>query len=295
MATTRAFAKIHIDLWASKLLSIAEKTILVTLKTFCNSNNTCFPSVKAIAERANCCTRKVRYVLKSLKDKSIIKIENRFRKDGSQTSNYYTIYDFEELWKAKDINEAKELIKNFENKTLDDKSLEEIYIKKEVNNSFMKKKNQPQNIKYESNVHNYNNTTNNKSQEKNEKYSLDFLKNLYDYNMVFNINPKLSENDINYILDIIYDTVNSQKHNININGSATPIDIIISRLLKLNCDDIIYVIEKYNEQTTKIHNPRAYILTVLYNAKQQYYFDIQNQINYDYANTDWTEYWNNKK
>ncbi|MFR5972059.1 MAG: DUF6017 domain-containing protein [Clostridium sp.] len=55
-----------------------------------------------------------------------------------------------------------------------------------------------------------------------------------------------------------------------------------SRLLKLDRLDIDYAIEQYNKQVTKVRNHKAYMLTVLYQAKAQCDLDISNQVMYDF-------------
>ena len=43
----------------------------------------------------------------------------------------------------------------------------------------------------------------------------------------------------------------------------------------------MYAIDKYQEQTDRIKNPTAYMLTLLYNAKEQSNLDITNQVQHD--------------
>ena len=46
--------------------------------------------------------------------------------------------------------------------------------------------------------------------------------------------------------------------------------------------DIDYAIEQYQKQVTKVHNHKAYMLTVLYQAKSQGELDISNRVMYDF-------------
>ena len=46
--------------------------------------------------------------------------------------------------------------------------------------------------------------------------------------------------------------------------------------------DIDYAIEQYKKQVTKVRNHKAYMLTVLYQAKAQSDLDISNQVMYDF-------------
>jgi hypothetical protein len=45
----------------------------------------------------------------------------------------------------------------------------------------------------------------------------------------------------------------------------------------------MYAIEKYQEQTERIKNPTSYMLTLLYNSKEQMNLDITNQVSHDMA------------
>lgn len=68
------------------------------------------------------------------------------------------------------------------------------------------------------------------------------------------------------ILDIMVDTVCSSKRMIRIGGEDYPREAVKSRLLKINGEHIGYVIDCLKENTTKVRNIRAYLLTSLYNA-----------------------------
>lgn len=68
------------------------------------------------------------------------------------------------------------------------------------------------------------------------------------------------------ILDIMVDTVCSSKRMIRIGGEDHPREVVKNRLLKINGEHIGYVIDCLKENTTKVRNIRAYLLTSLYNA-----------------------------
>lgn len=60
--------------------------------------------------------------------------------------------------------------------------------------------------------------------------------------------------------------------------------VVISKLMKLDYSEIMYAIDKFAEQTERIKNPTAYMLTLLYNAKEQINLDITNQVQHDMYN-----------
>lgn len=68
------------------------------------------------------------------------------------------------------------------------------------------------------------------------------------------------------ILEILVDTVCSTRKMIRIGGEDFPSEVVRSRLLKLDSSHIEYVISSLRENTTKVRNIRAYLLTSLYNA-----------------------------
>lgn len=85
-------------------------------------------------------------------------------------------------------------------------------------------------------------------------------------------------------MNILYTTMNMNK-TIRIAGADRPCMVVIGKLMKLNKESIMYAIEKFSEQTDRIHNPTSYMLTVLYHAPDQYHLDIKNQVAHDMS---WT-------
>jgi len=43
-----------------------------------------------------------------------------------------------------------------------------------------------------------------------------------------------------------------------------------------NKEIIVYTIDKFHQQTGEIKNTRAYLLTILYHAREQSYLDLMN-------------------
>ena len=68
------------------------------------------------------------------------------------------------------------------------------------------------------------------------------------------------------IMDLLVDTVTSRKPTIRIGGEDLPTEVVRSRLLKLDASHIEYVLDSMLQNTTKVRNIRAYLLTSLYNA-----------------------------
>ena len=68
------------------------------------------------------------------------------------------------------------------------------------------------------------------------------------------------------VLELIVETVCSNKKYIRVAGTDYPAEIVRSRFLKLDMEHIKFVFECLRENTTKIRNIKQYMLTTLYNA-----------------------------
>ena len=102
--------------------------------------------------------------------------------------------------------------------------------------------------------------------------SQDFQKTASN-NIMENIEYDITRRQLGYdadildeIVDIMVDTVCSTKPMIRIGGQDFPLEVVKSRLLKLNSEHISYVVSSLKSNTTKVRNIRAYLLTALYNA-----------------------------
>ncbi len=113
-----------------------------------------------------------------------------------------------------------------------------------------------------------------------EKYSMEFIDQHYE------LEPKYvsasQEKSINTVKDVLYDVLNTQKTVLRVMGEDKPASVVKTRLLKLDRMDIDYAIDQYQKQVTKVHNHKAYMLTVLYQAKLQGELDISNRVMYDF-------------
>lgn len=113
-----------------------------------------------------------------------------------------------------------------------------------------------------------------------EDYSMEFI--VQHYELEAGYIPRGKEKQFNTVKDVLYDVLNTGKPIIRVMGEDKPAAVVKSRLLKLDRLDIDYAIEQYQKQVTKVHNHKAYMLTVLYQAKSQGELDISNQVMYDF-------------
>ena len=116
-------------------------------------------------------------------------------------------------------------------------------------------------------------------QEVTEQYPMGYLKELYKANDL--ILMGVSDADVEMVMDILYDAVNTTKKTIRVNREDKPSEVVRSRLLKLQCMDIMYAIDQYHKQTTEIRYQKAYMLSILYDARGQGHLDYSNQVQHD--------------
>jgi hypothetical protein len=74
-----------------------------------------------------------------------------------------------------------------------------------------------------------------------------------------------------------------------VNGRQYSHEVVKSRLLKMDYETIIHVLDRFKENKTEIRNMRNYLLTALYNARDEKDIQFQNFFNHSYYGTDWTQ------
>lgn len=269
----RPFIIIYHDFLESDLLSTHQKMVFIALKKFANSKNQCFPSLRKLTDITQMSKRKIQDTLKELEQKHIIGIESRAREDGGNTSNLYTLYDFKELWSASSSDDLTKIIDEIEEKrmieTLTAKGYSVIK-EKEPDSEPTKAKSQA--LNYDNNINDY---TENQKKSQAERYSFQDIQALYEYDsLIMQYSDK--QTDIDIVFEILYDTLNCTKETIRIGGEDKPAMVVIGKLVKLEPDDLVYSIDKYHGQTKRIQNVTGYLLTILYNAREQRQLDIEN-------------------
>lgn len=269
-----------------KLSTVYEKVMYMALKMHVNAKGQCFPSVGTLAEECGMGIVKASAVLKELEKKGIIKKEHQYLENGGKTSNLYTVCD--------ELDEQKELKKKADKKPdkktswtpdllpewnglVNGDQKKEASRADQADQSASTPDTSNKNI---TNSHLHNNTESFDSQDEKKavqtKYSEEFLKNQYEYQVMIAEYPAKNEN-IDICMDIISTTINSKKKNIRIQKEEIPKEKVTDKLLKLTKDDILWAIGKYEQQPTTVHYPKAYLLTLLYDAKNQRILDLQNQ------------------
>lgn len=80
------------------------------------------------------------------------------------------------------------------------------------------------------------------------------------------LRTQMDTEDLDEIVELMVETVCTNRETIRVAGSDLPREMIKSRLLKINDDHIRFVTRCMRENTTKIRNIKQYLLTALYNA-----------------------------
>lgn len=268
---------------AASLSNIYEKMMYIMLRKYINDKKQCFPSIATLASDCSMSIAKATDVLKDLEKKGIITKTSRYLPSGGQTSNLYTIHDRVPIKPKKVISNIiiEDSVPEFNSLTSADQrkrvpqadhadqsqSAKDTQSKDDVTNSRF-----------------YDNTKDEASQVENQtekvaaqtKYSIDELKKQYDYQGLI-VEHSAHQENIDICMDIILTTVNSKKQTIRIQKEEIPNAKVVDRLLKLTKEDILWVISKYEQQPNQIHSPKAYLLTLLYDAHNQRILDQQNQ------------------
>ena len=97
-----------------------------------------------------------------------------------------------------------------------------------------------------------------------ESYREIILENI-DYDILTH-DEKLDRDRLDELVELMVDTVCSNREMIRVAGDDYPAEVVRSRFLKLNASHIEYVLDRMRENTTYVRNIKKYLLAALYNA-----------------------------
>ncbi len=288
----RRHVKVYNDFLNTEHLSTEEKMVYIALKSFVTygqDEGQVFPSMETLCRLTSMSRPRATRAITSLIRKGVVKKKRR----GLTKSNIYTLYDNAAMWAAGSEQEmhdlaessislsSQEMIEELKRRG----AIEIVETKKELASGT----DQSSEASTSSEKLNMVLTTNNSTTADigcQERYSMENVKELFDYAVLAD-DKRCSTSDLDAVMDILYDALNSTKPTIRISGENKPTMVVIGKLMKLTYEEILYSIRKFNERTDRIGNPRAYILTILYNAREQMNLDLNNQVQHDlYGRTD---------
>ena len=90
---------------------------------------------------------------------------------------------------------------------------------------------------------------------------------------------KLDRDRLDELVELMVDTVCSNREMIRVAGGDYPAEVVKSRFLKIGSSHIEYVLERMRENTTYVRNIKKYLLAALYNAPvtmDSYYTSLVN-------------------
>lgn len=285
---SRRFVKVYHDFLDSKLLNRDEKMIFILLKRYLNFRDdqggidgVVYPGLDILADQCGMTQKTVKRVLSSLEEKGLITVKRR----GAMKPNEYTLRDYPSIWKAGTEQELKQELKQQRLKVAESIADEYGFClveAKESESPTPTTAKDPDPIGKSISAAD-NKTSSERCQESvSERYTMEQIHQIYDYDtMVFDY-PAMRQ-DVDTIMSVLYDALNTRKPAIRIDGEDKPAMIVVSKLMKLDKDSIMYAIRKYKDQTDRIRNVTAYILTMLYHAPEQYLLDVQNQFSSNQA------------
>lgn len=114
---------------------------------------------------------------------------------------------------------------------------------------------------------------------------VEYLKNCIGYDDMIREDSYRFEKDkidgiINMIADIVTTTPPDGKEWVNSRPYSH--EVVKNRLLKIDRIILEHVLDRMKENTTKIRNMRSYLLTALYNARDEMDMSVASQVNYDW-------------
>lgn len=265
------------------LLNQYEKLVFIAIKSYSNNKTKqAYPSLATISRVTGTSISQVRRSIKHMEELGVLDIQHRKSERFGNVQNLYTIHDDPKIWSvtatedddieavAQEISDAK-LIAELEKRGYSvTKS-----IKKEPTTEA------GQSTEGGSFINSYStDDTSTTNAGRQATYSMEALKNHFNYDEMIEMQP-MSRTQIDYVMQIIYDTVNSNAETIRVQKTNRPKQVVTGVLMKLKSDEIMYVIDKYRAQTNRIKYPKAYLLTQLYEAKGQYEADVTNEVQND--------------
>ena len=89
---------------------------------------------------------------------------------------------------------------------------------------------------------------------------------MYGGTIILTQDEKLDRDRLDELVELMVDTVCSNREMIRIAGDDYPAEVVKSRFLKIDSSHIEYVLERMRENTTYVRNIKKYLLAALYNA-----------------------------
>lgn len=264
----RTYVKVYHDFLDNTFLTAEEQMIFIVLKSYIDfkeDSGEVYPSIETICKRAKMSPKRVRKNINSLVQKKIVTKVQR----GLTKTNLYTLSDHATTWICDSANDTEAIEKPL---TAEEHiaALQRMGYKVELEEKKIVCEPQKEHTQKNKNNNldvNKDNIKESECQAK-ERYTTEQIHQLFDYDIMIQDYPD-QQPDIDAVMNILHTTMNTSK-NIRVARQDMPCKVVIGKLLKLNKDTIMYAIDQFSGQTELIKNPTAYLLTILYQAPEQY-------------------------
>lgn len=265
------FSQIYHDIIDSRILNVSELGMFVTLMRYADKNSMqAFPSQSRLAKDLQISKVTVIKILKSLENKGVLKIQRRLNEKGALTSNLYVIIDDPLQW-HREYNEL-ELVKNTKKRP---DEFSGILANAEIDTS--------------SQVVHFTNDYSTKPLNEQALSDIDDEENEFSYAYICerffakDLAIEHGENKAEMIMRVIYDTLNSSQKQFTIDKVKYSKSFVVQRFLELQYFDLSYALDFLQNYTGTIRHPKAFVRTLLFNARPQKEISIQNKINVNMA------------
>lgn len=195
------------------------------------------------------------------------------------------MYDYKEIWNTDSTEQITETVDIDEIRLFELAKKKGYILTKEKELTSLADQSNDVNPKNKSISSLYHDTTENGQCQDSERYTLEQIRHIFDYDTMIKEYPDRKQ-DIDSAIGILYNSMNTSRSTLRISGVDKPAKLVISKLMKLDKELIMYAINKFSGQTERIKNSTAYMLTILYYAPEQSHLEKKNQANSDQAKTD---------
>ena len=100
-------------------------------------------------------------------------------------------------------------------------------------------------------------------------------------------NPRIDREQLDEIVDILLETVCTNRKSIRVAGDDYPAELAKAKFLKLDSHHIAFVMDCLRDNTTKVRNIKQYLRAMLFNAPSTINSYYASLVAHDMAQPDW--------
>ena len=100
-------------------------------------------------------------------------------------------------------------------------------------------------------------------------------------------NPRIDREQLDEIVDILLETVCTNRKSIRVAGDDYPAELVKAKFLKLGSHHIEFVMDCLRDNTTKVRNIKQYLRAMLFNAPSTINSYYASLVAHDMAQPDW--------